>query len=319
MAKHRGDAGMVTAEFAVTMPAIVLILVTVINVGQAVTTKIGCIDAARAGARAAARGESEVVIREAAGRAADQPISIWIERGTELRILVRGRVRLLPPFGWEPEVQCQARAPAEATDRGSATILTLALVVFGIALAWSILILGQARLARHAAESAADLAALAAADRVLGRAPGPACPGAAASARKNLAQITHCEVDGTSVLVRVALRPAEPAGRFGMAIAWARAGAPDHEGNDFSSPSTPGNRLVTPSLTEALSPAPLYANVAILASGQEIAPSHVEVHSVRPWQGFHLANLLQKSTKGSSRRCHPMCRSPPEYWRLPSQ
>lgn len=52
-----GDRGSVTAELAVGLPALMLLLFVGLTAVSAVTTKLRCVDAAREAARAAARGE----------------------------------------------------------------------------------------------------------------------------------------------------------------------------------------------------------------------------------------------------------------------
>ncbi|QHT56767.1 TadE family protein [Cellulomonas sp. H30R-01] len=52
------DAGSVTAELAVGLPVVVLLLVVVLAVVGAGLTRAQCLDGARAGARALALGES---------------------------------------------------------------------------------------------------------------------------------------------------------------------------------------------------------------------------------------------------------------------
>ncbi|WP_460461262.1 TadE family type IV pilus minor pilin, partial [Angustibacter peucedani] len=54
-----GDAGTATAELAVALPAVVLALAAVVGAGQAVMGQVAVVDAARAGARAAARGDDD--------------------------------------------------------------------------------------------------------------------------------------------------------------------------------------------------------------------------------------------------------------------
>ena len=58
--------GAATAELAVAMPAVMVVLAAVLSVGQAVLAKVTCVDAARAGARAAARGAGLDQVREQA-------------------------------------------------------------------------------------------------------------------------------------------------------------------------------------------------------------------------------------------------------------
>ncbi len=45
------------AEFAVALPAVVLVLALLLGAARVALAQVGCVDAARAGARAAARGE----------------------------------------------------------------------------------------------------------------------------------------------------------------------------------------------------------------------------------------------------------------------
>lgn len=60
---HRGDAGSVTAELALTLPTLAIVLVIGIWLQSAVALRAQCLDAARAGARAAARGDADPSIR----------------------------------------------------------------------------------------------------------------------------------------------------------------------------------------------------------------------------------------------------------------
>ena len=53
----RGQSGMVTAEFAVVLPAIVLVLGLSLGALGLALDQVRCVDAARAGARAASRGD----------------------------------------------------------------------------------------------------------------------------------------------------------------------------------------------------------------------------------------------------------------------
>ncbi|BCJ43911.1 hypothetical protein GCM10010168_67140 [Actinoplanes ianthinogenes] len=89
----------------------------------------------------------------------------------------------------------------EAADRGAASIFVLAvglaLILAGLAGA----MVASARLARHTARNAADLAALAAAGRTIEGA-GPACAAAGRYAAANGARVTSCEVTGLEVVVR---------------------------------------------------------------------------------------------------------------------
>ena len=110
----------------------------------------------------------------------------------------------------------------ENGDRGVATVyaclgLVILLVVTGFATQ-----LGAAALARQRAETGADLAALAGAEKVL-RGPDVVCAAAAAVAVANGVDPASCTVEGTDVLVMVNARAG--AGPFaGSATGRARAG-----------------------------------------------------------------------------------------------
>lgn len=62
------DAGTVTAELALGLVAVVLVLAALLVTTTAVTTRMRCVDAARTAARVAATGAAEVEVVEAAHR-----------------------------------------------------------------------------------------------------------------------------------------------------------------------------------------------------------------------------------------------------------
>lgn len=80
------ERGAVTAELAIVLPAVVLLLLVCAVLGSAVLGQIRCADAARAGARAAAIGESHeqivAVAQQLAGEDAEVVVSrdgAWVE------------------------------------------------------------------------------------------------------------------------------------------------------------------------------------------------------------------------------------------------
>ena len=100
---RRRDRGMATAEFAVVLPALVLIIAAGLAMVSVVLAQLRCVDAAREAARAAARGEPPDVVRSAAVRAAPAGARVDIgNAGDEVRVTVSapaGSVGgLLPPF-----------------------------------------------------------------------------------------------------------------------------------------------------------------------------------------------------------------------------
>ncbi|MCU7724153.1 flp pilus-assembly TadE/G-like family protein [Actinoplanes sp. KI2] len=111
----------------------------------------------------------------------------------------------------------------DGPDRGAASILLLAVGLVLVMAGLGGAAIGTARVARHQARNAADLAALAGAtDAVYGEAV--ACPRAARFATANGAELTSCTVDGLEIVVRaeVAVRPLP--GLVRHATATARAG-----------------------------------------------------------------------------------------------
>lgn len=110
-------------------------------------------------------------------------------------------------------------------DRGSASLWLLAVGVLLVGVALAGAAVGAARVARHQAQAAADLAALAGAARVLeGR--DAACARAAAFAGQNGGRLVTCTPDGLDLQVSVEVTAALPAwnGPRPSATATARAG-----------------------------------------------------------------------------------------------
>ncbi|PJN03898.1 helicase [Streptomyces sp. CB01201] len=105
-------------------------------------------------------------------------------------------------------------------DRGSATVWVALTAATMCAVFAAVLCLGQAIAARHRAGGAADLAALAAADRALWGAP-DACAKALEVARAQGAELVRCTVTGeiADVRARAGFGPYRPSVR-------ARAGPP---------------------------------------------------------------------------------------------
>lgn len=61
-----GDSGMVTAEFAVALPAFVLVVLAALSGVAVMTAQLRCADAADIAARMSARGDTTVVVQAAA-------------------------------------------------------------------------------------------------------------------------------------------------------------------------------------------------------------------------------------------------------------
>ena len=86
---------MVTAEFAVVLPAVVLVLALSLGAIGLAWDQIRCVDAARAGARAASRGDSPGAVILVASRAApsDAVVSVGTS-GDLVRVSVVSRPRV---------------------------------------------------------------------------------------------------------------------------------------------------------------------------------------------------------------------------------
>ena len=102
------DRGSFTAELAAGLPALILLLLAGLTAVAAVTARGQCVDAAREGALAGARGEPAVA---AAQRVAPPEAVIEAETGEEqITIKVQARVRL---FGSRlPMITVEATAVA---------------------------------------------------------------------------------------------------------------------------------------------------------------------------------------------------------------
>ena len=87
------DRGAFTAEFAAGLPALILLLLAGLTAVAAVAAKGQCLDAARAGALAGARGEDASA---AATRVAPSDASIDVAPGADsITVVVRAPVRML--------------------------------------------------------------------------------------------------------------------------------------------------------------------------------------------------------------------------------
>lgn len=87
MAAGRRDHGMATAELAVALPAVVLVIVAGMSAVSVLTAQLRCVDAAREAVRAAARSESGTVVQSLAARAAPAGATVAIT-GNESEVTV---------------------------------------------------------------------------------------------------------------------------------------------------------------------------------------------------------------------------------------
>lgn len=110
---------MATAEFAVVLPAIVLVLALSLGAMGLALDQIRCVDAARAGARAASRGDSYRAVTLVAARAAPSHSVVSMTTTSDLvRVSVVARPRvaggILPRWLQAGSTASAAREPAES-------------------------------------------------------------------------------------------------------------------------------------------------------------------------------------------------------------
>lgn len=109
------------------------------------------------------------------------------------------------------------------SDRGSASLWALGVGLAVLLFAGAVAAAGSALVARHRAQSAADLGALAGAVRAA-EGPGTACQWASQIVEANGARLVECRLDGLDVVVGAQAEPAGIGGVAGAVRAWARAG-----------------------------------------------------------------------------------------------
>lgn len=109
---RRRQRGSVTAETAVAFPALVVVLAIALWGVSAAAAQVACVDAARAGARAAARGEPQSEVRAAVLRAAPPGSHVSLNRDpATTRVIVQAEAR--PPLkGLFPALKLNAQATA---------------------------------------------------------------------------------------------------------------------------------------------------------------------------------------------------------------
>jgi Flp pilus assembly protein TadG len=110
----RREAGMVTAETAVVLPVLLLVLVGAVAAVTVVGAQLRCVDAAREGARAAARGEPVAVVEALVARAAPDGVTTTVSVEAEnVRVRVSARIAPLGPVPLSITVAAEAVAMRE--------------------------------------------------------------------------------------------------------------------------------------------------------------------------------------------------------------
>jgi secretion/DNA translocation related TadE-like protein len=109
------------------------------------------------------------------------------------------------------------------SERGSASLWLLGVGLAVLAFAGAVAAAGSVLVAKHRAQAAADLGALAGAVRA-GEGSSAACDRAGQFVAANGARLVECRLDGLDVVIGVEAEPASLGRVAGPARAWARAG-----------------------------------------------------------------------------------------------
>jgi Flp pilus assembly protein TadG len=113
------DEGSVTAELALTLPTLAIVLVIGIWLQSAVALRAQCLDAARAGARAAARGDADSTIRSQLATTLPRGAAVAITHaGRQVTVSVETQVTVPGGIGSlvsSPRVAATATGTIEAT------------------------------------------------------------------------------------------------------------------------------------------------------------------------------------------------------------
>ncbi|WP_409331352.1 TadE family type IV pilus minor pilin [Trujillonella humicola] len=105
---------MVTAETAVVLPVLLLVLAGAVAAVTVVGAHLRCVDAAREGARAAARGDDIAAVRAVSAAAAPPGAATSVQvEGARVRVTVTARVPALGPLPLRVEVSATAVADLE--------------------------------------------------------------------------------------------------------------------------------------------------------------------------------------------------------------
>ncbi|WP_369130938.1 TadE family type IV pilus minor pilin [Modestobacter roseus] len=119
-ARSGSEDGMVTAETAVVLPVLLVVLAGAVAAVVVVAAQLRCVDAAREGARAAARGEPAAVVERVAGAAGpDGAVVGQGSSGDTVTVTVAAVVAPLGPVPWRVTVTATATAVVEPAARGS--------------------------------------------------------------------------------------------------------------------------------------------------------------------------------------------------------
>jgi hypothetical protein len=107
--------GSVTAEFAVLLPGLALLLAVIMAAGAAVSAQLKCVDAARSAARLAARRESAAVVLAVARSTGPAGVQVRVASDADL-VVVQVRARLPLPLPGRPALTLGSIAVARMEE-----------------------------------------------------------------------------------------------------------------------------------------------------------------------------------------------------------
>lgn len=108
------ERGSVTAEFALGLPAVMLVLLLVIGMAMHGASRVALEDGARAAARELARGESAETAEQTARSAAGDEVAVVISaEGQYTRVVLTRPVRVLGLIQLDTELTAEASARTE--------------------------------------------------------------------------------------------------------------------------------------------------------------------------------------------------------------
>jgi Flp pilus assembly protein TadG len=114
--RARRDDGTVTVETAAVIPPLLLMLVMGLSLVSTIHAQLLCVDAARAAARSASRGEAQDDVLAAATRLGPSGAAATVRReGSLVVVVVKATARPLTRF--LPGIPVKAEAAVEAEDR----------------------------------------------------------------------------------------------------------------------------------------------------------------------------------------------------------
>lgn len=113
MVEPRQDRGSVTAETAMALPVLVLVLAAAVWVLAALGAQLRCVDAAGGAARAAARGEEPGAVTALARRLAPAGARVQVQQvGDQVHVTVGATVRPFPALRALPGLVVDATSTA---------------------------------------------------------------------------------------------------------------------------------------------------------------------------------------------------------------